>query len=182
MRGKSLRGVLAGAGLALAFQGVQADPNVTTATLNVTGTVNAFVQVFVENLSGNTGFDLTTAVTGQQVATVRERSNRRAGYKVMVTSANLNASNCTVSTKACFYSPTTGENLALDIFKGLSSTALALTANPSSNSGNWTSSTTKTTGTGISNAVRIAFDGAVAGLGDASDYSETLTFTIAANP
>jgi hypothetical protein len=182
MREKVLRGVLAGAGLALAFQGVQADPNVTTATLNVTGNVNAFAQVFVENVSGNTGFDLTTAVAGQQIATVRERSNRRAGYKVMVTSANLNAGRCSVTTKACFYSTTTEENLALDIFKGASTSALTLAASPTSNSGNWTDSTTKTAGTGISNAVRVAFDGATAELGDASDYTETLTFTIAANP
>jgi hypothetical protein len=182
MRSSAFRALLLSTGLLLAGKAVHADPNVFTATLNVTGSVNAFAQVFVENVSGNTGFDLTTAVTGQQIATVRERSNRRAGYKVMVTSANLNASRCSVTTKACFYSATTEENLALDIFKGASSSALTLAQNPTSNSGNWTNSTTKTTGTGISNAVRVAFDGAMAELGDATDYAETLTFTIAANP
>jgi hypothetical protein len=183
MRLNVLRAVLAAAGiLVVSGQRAHADPNVFTATLNITGSVNAFVQVFVENVAGNTGFDLTTAVIGQQIATVRERSNRRSGYKVMVSSGNLNAGNCTISTKACFYSATTGESLALDIFKGASTAALALSANPTTNSGNWTSSSTKTTGTGVSNAVRVAFDGAVASLGDAPDYAETLTFTIAANP
>ena len=182
MRTKVFRAVLLSTGVFGAFQ-VGADPNVFTASLNVTGTVNAFVQVFVENVSGNTGFDLTTAQSaGVEIATIRERSNRRAGYKVMVTSSNLNGGNCSISGKACFYSSTTGESLALDIFKGSSATALALAANPSSNSGNWTNSTAKTNGTGVSNAVKVAFDGATAGLGDANDYTETLTFTIAANP
>jgi hypothetical protein len=182
MRINLFRALVLTAGLGVAGNSAEADSNVFTATLNLTGSVNAFVQVFVESLTGNTGFDLTTAVTGQQIATVRERSNRRAGYKVMVTSSNLNAGNCAVASKACFYSSTTGESLAVDIFKGASTGGLALAANPSTNSGNWTSSATKTTGTGISNAVRIAFDGATSALGDASDYAETLTFTIAANP
>jgi hypothetical protein len=182
LRLPAIRAVILGASLAAAAPSALADNNILTATLSLTGNVNAFAQVFVENVTGNTGFDLTTTQSATQIATVRERSNRRAGYKVMLTSSNLNAGNCSSTTTACFHSTTSGESLAIDIFKGSSATALSLAANPVGNSGNWTNSLVKTTGLGISNAVRVAFDGAAASLGDANDYSETLTFTIAANP
>ncbi len=173
----AIRAVIFGTSLAAAAPSAIADNNILTATLSLTGNVNAFAQVFVENVSGNTGFDLTTTQGATLVATVRERSNRRAGYTVTVTSANVTAGRCTDVTRACFYSSAALENLAIDLFKG--TTAVSFVVGPTPN---WTDATAKTTGLGVSNDVKVAFDGAAASLGNATDYSETLTFTIAAKP
>jgi hypothetical protein len=177
----AMRAVILAVGLLAVAAPVAAQQNnIPTATLSVSGSVPGISQIFVENVSGNTGFDLTLTQGITQIATIRERSNKKSGYKVMVTSANLDAGNCTTNTKACFYNSTELEDLAFDIYKGTSTSGLILAASPSVNSGNWTTSSTKTTGQGISNAAKVSFTGDP-DLSEGS-YNETLTFTITANP
>jgi len=175
LAGLSFALVLTGTAYAQAFfSGV---PNSqTSATLNLTGNVASVLQVKVDAETVASNLDLTTNFSESKVATVGERTNNNAGYTVAVASTNLNDGNCQ-SSSPCFYSTTTGENLPFTVTKG-SAPGSGITF--SGGSATWSDTTSKTSGSGDTADLNISYDGTAEFLSAASDYVETLTFTITA--
>lgn len=60
----------------------------TTATLNLKGTIDEKMSIEVQNSTLALDLDLTVPRSEFKIAEVVERSNRKAGYKVSITSAN----------------------------------------------------------------------------------------------
>ena len=63
----------------------------TTGTLTLTGSVPSILEITVTPAAAATGLDLTANEPGVTVGTVVERSNKKAGYTMSVSSANATA-------------------------------------------------------------------------------------------
>lgn len=139
----------------------------TTDELLLKGTVNPFLSIDVLPETISTTLDLSTSQSDLLVAQVRERANVNAGYKVTVTSANqgklVNAldSNHSVSYSLKY-----------------NASAIELIAPAAGN--NEISYSTKQLAP-IDRAITISYTGQLESDMLAGEYSDTVTFTIAAN-
>ena len=145
-----------------------------TSALNLQGNVPAVLQVEVQSL--NQTFDLTLNQSEVKAADVGARTNNNLGFTVTVESANATGASAPCS-GPCFLSPTTSESLDFQVSKGtIGSGFLTFTSGEAT----WLDQNSKTLGTGIVEDLNIAYDGTGTFLSAATDYTETLTFTIVA--
>lgn len=144
----------------------------TTGSVVLQGSVPGILEVTVTAEAGYNTLDLTTSVTDLLVATVVERSNKKAGYTVSIQSGNAVGAG---SSDAFFKSADAGnsDTLSYTISYGGASVSLI------SGSATVSDVSTRTSGTGTSNEVRISYDGSGAFLFE-DTYSDNLTFTITA--
>lgn len=136
----------------------------TTGSITVTGAIPAATALVVTTVSGYNSLDLTTTATDQQVATVRELNNTTAGYTVSLTSANSGQL-------------TNGTLGAVTYSAKYDGSSVTLSSSPVS----ITSQGTQTTIVNTVKAFSVSFTGASADTLMVGNYSDVLTFTIAAN-
>jgi hypothetical protein len=148
----------------------------TSAQLTLTGTVQQILAITVNPTASATGLDLTGTVTALKVATVIAEANNPTGYSVSVSSLNQGASDCGAANGPCFHSPTatTNDDLSFSLLRN--AVAVAFTGA----SGTFVSTTARSAVGGDSYDAKITYDGTSANLDQATDYSETLTFSITA--
>jgi len=146
----------------------------TTAGLTLTGAVQSILAVTVTPTASATGLDLTALVTQLKIATVKAESNNVAGYVVSVGSANQTGGNCPTTTGACFFSPVSaGAKLGFTVVRD--SVGVSFTGA----NGTFINKTSRSIVGGDNYDAKISYDGTGANLPQATNYSETLTFTIA---
>ena len=143
----------------------------TTGTLTLSGSVPSILEIAV-NPSGNTGLDLGVDASNVKVATVVERSNKKAGYTVTLESANAVTQS---SDTGVFTNDDPEVNSSLDYTISYGGDNVTFT----NGSAIISDVSEKTTGSGASNEVAISYNGAT-DFPYEGNYSDTLTFTIAA--
>jgi len=149
----------------------------TSAQLTLTGTVQQILAITVNPTASASGLDLTGTVTSLKVADVIAEANDPAGYSISVSSLNQTNNDCDASNGPCFLSATatTNDNLSFSLLRN--SVAVSF----SNDTGSFVSTTARSAVGGDSYDAQITYDGTAANLDQATDYTETLTFTIAAN-
>jgi hypothetical protein len=144
----------------------------TSGTLTLQGTVAGILEISVTPTPAASALDLTANTTELLVATVNERSNRKAGYTVTVQSANAAAA----SANAAFLKSVDALNAdTLGYTMSYAGAAVALVGGVAQVS----DVSAKTAAGGTDKELRISYDGAASFL-NADDYADTLTFTITA--
>ena len=144
----------------------------TTGSITLTGVVSQILEITVTPEAGYDSLDLTTSQTDLLVATVNERSNSQAGYRVEVESTNAAAA---ASSTPFFVGADPGNTDTLTY--SVSYGGAAATFNTSGVAE--VTNVGSTTGTaGVNKAVEITYTGSFL---NADTYSDTLTFTIIAN-
>lgn len=140
----------------LTFSGFAA----TSGTLLLKGQIAPLLSIAVTPESVASALDLTTTQSNTKVATVQEKSNSNTGYKVTISSQNLGVLKNSLHTFVYSLSYN-GQalNLASPVTQTNSSSA-AVTVNKN---------------------VNISYTGVPADQLVAGDYTDTITFTIAAN-
>lgn len=161
------------AGLALSSAAYAA----TSVGITLTGTVQQILAITITPTGAATNLDLTANVTNLKVATVKAESNNLAGYNISVTSANQTAgSKCTPTSGPCLYSPVgTGANLPFSLSRN------SVNVTFTGPTGQFASSTVRSVLGGDLYDAQVSYSGETAGLPQASNYTETLTFTISNN-
>lgn len=145
----------------------------TTGSLTVQGTVPAVLDITVTATAAANTLDLTTDVADLAVATVVERSNKKAGYTVTLQSANGVTSSLSTGR---FKSADVANGDYLDYSLKYGGSSVTFTNGIAT----ITDSSTKTTGTGASKNLTISYTGASGVLLYEDTYLDTLTFTIIA--
>lgn len=170
---RKIAGGLIGASLIAAVPAAMA---ATSAQLTLTGTVQQILAITVNPTASATGLDLTGSVTALKVATVTAEANNPTGYTVSVSSLNQGASDCTSANGPCFHSPTatTNDDLGFSLLRD------AVAVSFSGASGTFVTTTARSAVGGDDYDAEISYDGTSANLDQATDYSETLTFSITA--
>ena len=136
----------------------------TTGSITISGTVPAATAIVVTGSTGYNNLDLAATATNLQVATVNETNNTTNGYTVTVASTNAGQlKNGTLGsvTYTAKYNSTAFT---------LSNAAAQVTNAPAANAI-----------VNVSKPLTISYTGAAAGTLMTGTYSDTLTFTIAAN-
>lgn len=171
---KKITAGLVAAGLAAAA--VPAAMAATSAQLTVTGTVQQILAITVTPTASASGLDLTGTVTALKVATVVAQANNPTGYSVSVASLNQGASDCGAANGPCFHSPTatTNDDLSFSLLRN------AVAVSFTGASGQFVSTAARSVVGGDSYDAKISYDGTAANLDQATDYTETLTFSITA--
>lgn len=142
-----------------------------TGTVTIQGTVSKAQTITVTPVAGYNLLDVVAGGSGIAIATVKEKSNSKAGYKVTVRSATaFAASGAQATLKGAAVTDPETVNYAIKY----AGTAVTLV----SGEAEVTSATDKTGGTGLDKAVTIDVTGTWVG---ADTYSDTLTFTITSN-
>jgi hypothetical protein len=136
----------------------------TSGNLLLKGTVPQILQITVESL-GADALDLSVAETGKVIANVTEKSNKKGGYSILLSSAN----NGVLKSGDVANTDTVPYQIAYGAFN----------AQPSTTPANAVTVAGKTTGLGTIRDVLISY-AAPASLLYADDYTDTLTFTISA--
>jgi len=174
MRRKNLQRALAGIAAMGALAGGTAALAATSGQLTLSGTVQQILTVTVTPAAAASGLDLTGSVSQLKVATILAEANNPAGYSVSVSSLNQGGSACDAASGPCFLSPTatTNDNLGFSILRD------AVAVSFSGDTGTFISSGARSSVGGDSYDANISYDGTSANLDQATDYSETLTFTI----
>ncbi len=146
----------------------------TSGQLTLTGTVQQILAITVTPAAAASGLDLTGTVTQLKVATVVAQANNPTGYAVSVSSLNQSSSDCGAANGPCFHSPTatTNDDLSFTLLRG------AVAVSFSGATGTFISSAARTAVGGDTYDANVSYDGTSANLDQATDYSETLTFTI----
>jgi hypothetical protein len=144
----------------------------TTGTLVLQGTVPGILEITITPEPGSSALDLSIDAANLKVATVNERSNKKAGYTVSVESANAKAAGIDTP---YFDNTDPDVSSSLDYQISYGGNAVAL----SGGSAIISDTAVKTSGTGTSSDVAISYNGAAA-FPYEGNYSDTLTFTIAA--
>lgn len=134
----------------------------TTATLLLKGTVPQILDVAVTAEVVASNLPLTVSQTATKVATVRESSNSNTGYKISITSANQGKLIRASGTEQFLYS------LAYDGASVNLSSAVVLKRPGAS-------------AVSVNKNVTISYTGVPSASMVAGDYTDTVTFTIAAN-
>jgi hypothetical protein len=151
---------------ALGFQASAA----TTASIAISGSVPAIIEISVTSEAISQNLPLTQNISDLPIATVVERSNKKAGYTVVLESANAKASGLAGPTLT---SGETQDVLPYSIkYNGNA-------VNFSGGSAVVSDASAKTDASGISKPVTVSYSGASYFL-DESTYGDTLTFTIIA--
>jgi|GEM_PF-752187 len=143
----------------------------TSGTLTLTGTVPSILEISV-NAAGNTDLDLGIDASNVKVATVVERSNKKSGYTVTLESENAVTQN---ADKGVFSNDDPDVSASLDYTISYGGEQVSLT----DGSAIISNVSEKTAGSGASNEVAISYNGAT-DFPYEGNYSDTLTFTIAA--
>jgi hypothetical protein len=144
----------------------------TTGTLILQGTVPGILEITITPEPGSNALDLSIDTANLKVATVNERSNKKAGYTVSVESANAIAAG---SDTPYFDNTDPDVSSSLDYQITYGGSAVVL----SSGSAIISDTAAKTTGTGTSSDVAVSYNGATEFPYEGT-YSDTLTFIIAA--
>lgn len=144
----------------------------TTGSVTPRGTVPSILEVTVTPTAGFNSLDLTTSATDVQIAQVNERTNNKAGYTISLDSTNGIAGSLGTGR---FKSTDVTNTDTLDYTIKYAGNAAALT----NGSATVTDSNSKTTGTGVTKAVQVSYDGSSLFMA-ADTYEDTLTFTITA--
>jgi len=146
----------------------------TSGQLTLTGTVQQILAITVTPTASASGLDLTGSVTQLKVATVVAEANNPTGYSVSVSSLNQGASDCGAANGPCFHSPTatTNDDLSFSLLRD------AVAVSFTGDTGTFMSSSARSAVGGDSYDANITYDGTSANLDQATDYTETLTFTI----
>ncbi len=149
----------------------------TSAQLTLTGTVQQILAITVNPTASASGLDLTGTVTALKVATVIAEANDPSGYAISVSSLNQTGGDCGAANGPCFHSATatTNDDLSFSLLRN------AVAVSFSGASGSFVSTTARSVVGGDNYDAKITYDGTAANLDQATDYTETLTFTIAAN-
>lgn len=135
-----------------------------TGSITISGSVAAATAITVTSSPGYNTLDLSNSVTDLQVASVRETNNTTLGYRVTLTSANAGQlKNGSVG------------SLAYSAKYNGASVTLSTTPQTITNTGN------SNTVVNVLKPLAISYTGAAANTMMAGTYSDTLTFTIAAN-
>lgn len=132
----------------------------TSATLLLKGTIAPVLNIAVTPEPQAATLDLTTTQSNTKVATVQEKSNSSSGYKVTISSQNLGVLKNNTHT---FIYSLSYNGVPLNLASPVTQTAgasAAVTANKN---------------------VNISYTGVPAEQLVAGDYTDTITFTIAAN-
>jgi len=161
---------MAAAVIALAF----AIPSfaATTGTLLLQGTVAGILSISVSSLPAASSLNLSADQAGLLVASVTERSNRKAGYTVSLSSANALAA----SSSSAFFKSADVANLdTLTYTLSYGGVPVSFTAGVAAVS----DVSAKTTSAGTVNDVLLSYTGTAVFL-NADTYSDTLTFEIVA--
>lgn len=143
-------------------------------SLSLSGSVNQVLNISVSATAAANGLDLSLSQSPVKIADVVATSNTISGYTVSVASANASQTRC-VGSGPCFYSTTTTNSLPFALYRD------AVLLSFSGASATFVQASTRTASGGDSYGARVGYDGSTALLGSATDYSETLTFTIAVN-
>ncbi len=161
----------------LSLLAVPAAMAATSAQLTLTGTVQQILAITVNPTAQATGLDLTGSVTALNVASVVAESNNPAGYAISVSSLNQNSGDCGAASGPCFHSAsaTLNDDLSFTLLRN------AVAVPFSGATGTFVSTTARSAVGGDSYTANITYNGTSANLDQATDYSETLTFTIATN-
>lgn len=168
----SVNPCVAGIGLALAIFCAAPTMADTSGTINLSGSEPGILEITAIAEPGAASLPLNTTVVDFKVGTVTERSNKKAGYTVTLSSANaLTAS----SPGPSFRSVATPDFLAYSIKYG--GKTVAFTAGGAA--AVVSSVSAKTSASGTVNIVSVSFDGANSFL-DEAVYTDVLTFTIIA--
>jgi len=142
----------------------------TTGSIAISGTVPAIIELAVTSEAVAQNLPLTQTVSDLLVATVVERSNKKAGYTVVLESSNAKANGTPSPT---LRSAATNDELPYSVkYDGANAQftgGVAIVSDASA----------KTVAEGVSKAVTVSFNGADYFL-DESSYGDTLTFTIIA--
>ena len=142
----------------------------TTGSIAISGSIPAIVEISISGESIAQNLPLTKTVSDLTVANVTERSNKKAGYTVVLESANAKGSG---SSAPSLTSAETQDVLPY---------AIKYDGNPVNFTGGAavvSDASAKAGASGITKAVTVSFDGAAHFL-DESVYGDTLTFTIIA--
>ena len=133
---------------------------VKTGGLTISGTVPEIFTLTVTPAGDAQLLDLSVTVADHPIATVTEKSNKKAGYILSMTSANSFA-----------FAGTTGDTLPYTMkYAGTAVTVVAGSATLSNVSA-------KTSSAGTSNTLAISYDGLGAFLAEGA-YTDTLTLTM----
>lgn len=154
--------------VALAVPGFAA----TSGTITLSGTVPGVLEIAVTPNAAASDLDLTVDTVDLLVASVNERSNRKAGYTVTVTSANAAA---IMSGQAFLRSADLANPDVLPYGLSYNGAPVVFSGGSSVVSDTWA----RTSVAGVEKELRISYDGGAFFL-NADDYADTLTFTIAA--
>ncbi|KGE70958.1 hypothetical protein [Spirochaeta lutea] len=140
----------------------------TTGNLLLQGTVPGILEITVTAEDGADNLDLLTAVDNLAVATVVERSNKRAGYTVTLSSANASGSQA-------YFAGSAGNTDTLDYTISYGGEPVTL----SSGTALISDISTKTSASGDAKTLAISYDGTGVFLAE-DTYQDTLTLDIAA--
>lgn len=166
--------VSAACGAALSPAVIDAAWAAETGNLSLAGSVNQVLNISVSATAAANGLDLSTNQSPVKIADVVATSNTVSGYTVSVASANATATRCT-GQGPCFYSATTTNTLPFAVYRD------AVLLSFSGANATFVQASARSATGGDSYGARVGYDGSTALLGSATDYSETLTFTIAVN-
>jgi len=149
----------------------------TSAQLTLTGTVQQILAITVSPTASASGLDLTGSITALKVANVTAEANDPSGYAISVSSLNQTAGDCGSANGPCFHSSTatTNDDLSFSLLRD------AVAVSFTGDTGSFVSTTARSVVGGDDYDAKITYDGTAANLDQATDYTETLTFTIAAN-
>jgi hypothetical protein len=136
-----------------------------TGDLFLKGTVPQILQITVNAVGAAQTLDLSVDEAGLVVASVTERSNKKGGYSISLSSVNDGVLKSV--------DPANTDWVPYQISYGI------FAAQPTLTPAVAVTETGKTTGTGVTRDVLISFS-APAQILYADDYSDTLTFTISA--
>lgn len=149
----------------------------TSAGITLTGSVQQILNITVTPTAAASALDLTAVVSGLKIATVNAESNNTAGYQVTVSSANQSSSKCTATAGPCFHSPVgggAGQNMPFTLVRNTVNVSFT------GATGSFVQTTARSVLGGDNYDAKISYDGVSASLPQATNYTETLTFTIAA--
>lgn len=135
----------------------------TTATLNLKGTIDEKMSIEVQNDTEALALDLTVPRSNFKIAEVVEKSNRKAGYKVSISSANGGKLKNGTDDEIEYDLAYDGVALLLD------GTDVQTHANE------------RALGTGLVKEVAISYAAQVEEDLVSGDYTDTITFVISAN-
>jgi len=144
----------------------------TVGNLTLTGAVPLILDVTVTPTPAATNLDLSTTANDLLVANVSVSSNSATGYTVAVRSNNVTNAFCTTP---CFYSAAAADSLSYALGRDGIPIGIA------GDTGTFVSTgAISALGGDLYNA-EVSYDGSATLLAQATDYGETLTFTLTVN-
>ncbi|NQV81697.1 MAG: hypothetical protein HQ495_14160 [Alphaproteobacteria bacterium] len=144
----------------------------TGGNLTLIGRVSLVLDIAVAPTAAASNLDLSLTQPILTIADVSVATNSPTGYRVTVRSNNASNGNCGTP---CFYSTTTDDSLAFSFYRG--GTPIGFTGD----TGTFIQTASASGVGGHLYAAGLSYDGAVALLGAANNYSEILIFIVSIN-